>query len=352
MKTILITGGAGFIGSNFIHHLLREHSYRVVNLDLLTYAGNLESLADVEDDDRYAFVRGDINNRELLNLIFADYEVDAVVNFAAESYVDRSITDPDLFVRTNVMGAQTLLDVARRAWVEDPRDPRCRRYRPGVRFVQVSAAEVYGDLGAEGYFTSASPVLPRTPYAASKAGADLVAQAYHETYRLPVSIARSSVSYGPYQLPEKLIPLIIGKARAGGRVPLYGDGRQVRDWLHVHDHCAALDAVLHRGRDGATYLMGGGNAPSNAEVASLVLAQLGAGDDRLQHVDDRPGHDRRLAIDNREIFEELGWAPKLSLAEGIAQTVQWYQDNPEWLRSAASGAYREYYRLHYVGNVR
>lgn len=348
MRTVLITGGAGFVGSNFIHYLLRKYPYRVVNLDLLTYAGNLESLSDIEDDDRYAFVRGDINNRELLNLLFNDYQIDAVVNFAAESYVDRSVTDPDLFVRANVMGTQTLLDAARRAWLEDPLDPRCRSYHEGVRFVQVSAAEVYGDLDEDGYFTARSPLLPRTPYAATKAAADLVAQVYHETYTLPVSITRSSVNYGPYQLPEKLIPLILETVRTGGRVPLYGDGNQVRDWLHVYDHCAALDAVLHRGQAGATYVVGGGGAYPNADVARLVLSQLGVGEDRLQHVTDRPGHDRRLAIDNRETTVQLGWAPKFTLAEGVAQTIDWYRSNPEWLRSATSGAYREYHRLHYA----
>lgn len=347
MKTLLITGGAGFIGSNFVHYALQNHPYRLVNLDLLTYAGNLENLRDVEDDDRHVFIRGDIRDRTLLGQLFADFEFDAVVNFAAESYVDRSITDPEIFLKTNVLGTQTLLDVARESWRTEPANPRCRDYRPGVRFVQVSAAEVYGDLSADELFDEASPLLPTSPYAASKAGADLLVQAYHEAYGLPTNITRCSSNYGPFQFPEKLIPAVIASAVTSTRIPVYGDGQQVRDWLHVADHCRAIDAVMHDGQPGELYNIGGDSAKTNLDVIRYVLAQLEASEDLIEPVADRHGHGRRLVVDNRKIQTELNWSPTFTFESGIQQTIDWYRNNPEWLRGVNSGAYEEYYRLYY-----
>lgn len=346
MKTILITGGAGFIGSNFIHHLLRRGGYRVVNLDVLTYAGNLISLSDVEDDDRYLFVRGDITDRALVTSLFAEHRFDAVVNFAAESYVDRSIKNPELFLATNVVGTQTLLDAARRAWQETTR--RGAVEPPTIRFIQVSAAEVYGDLGPTGSFTEDAPLAPRTPYSASKAGADLIVSAYHETYGLPVAITRSSSNYGAFQFPEKLIPLVIDHCRARVRVPVFGDGHQVRDWLHVDDHCSALDAVLERGRAGRVYNIGGGSEHTNLDVVRTILAKLGRSTSLIDHVEDRDRHDRRLVLDARRVSDELGWRPRYTLDTGLDRTIDWYARNPEWLRNVTSGAYREYFRLYYA----
>jgi len=339
MKTMLVTGGAGFIGSNFIHHLLRKGGYRVVNLDALTYAGNLVSLSDVENDDRYVFVRGDIKDRALVTKVFSDYTIDAVVNFAAESYVDRSIKNPDLFLQSNVVGTQTLLEAARRAW-------QGAATGSAVRFIQVSAAEVYGELGATGLLTEQSELAPRTPYAASKAGADLMAAAYYETYGLPIAITRSSSNFGPFQFPEKLIPLVIERCRARQHVPMYGDGHQVRDWLYVEDHCSALDVVLERGLPGQVYNIGGGSEHSNLEVVSAVLAKLKANEALIEHVADRDRHDRRLALDNGKV-SALGWRPSRTLDQGLDQTIAWYAANPEWLRQVTSGAYREYFRLYH-----
>lgn len=333
MKIVLVTGGAGFIGSNFIHHLLEGgRDLRIVNLDALTYAGNLENLRDCEEDPRYHFVRGDVRDRKLLNRLFAEFEIDTVVHFAAESHVDRSITGPEVFLTTNVLGTQALLEAAKTSWKLKPDDKYSREYREGVKFLQVSTDEVYGTLGPEGMFSEATPLAPNSPYSASKASADLLVTAYHKTYGLPVNITRCSNNYGPYQFPEKLIPLMICKAASDQVLPVYGDGLQVRDWLHVSDHCAAIEAVLERGRAGEVYNVGGHNEKTNLEIVQTILREMGKPASLISYVQDRPGHDRRYAIDNTKIITELGWKPICSFEAGIRQTVRWYMENQDWLR--------------------
>jgi len=326
---ILVTGGAGFIGANFVRRLLARGEDRVVNLDLLTYAGNLENLAGLEAHPRYRFVRGDVGDRGLADSLLAAEKIDAVVNFAAESHVDRSLEAPRTFLETNVLGTQTLLDAARAAGVG--------------RFVQVSTDEVYGSLGAEGRFTETSPLAPNSPYAASKAAADLVCRAYHKTFGLPVMVTRCSNNYGPYQFPEKLIPLMIANALEDRPLPVYGDGLNVRDWLHVEDHCAAVELVLREGRPGEVYNVGGENEWPNLEIVKLLLRLLGKPESLIRFVPDRPGHDRRYAIDAGKLRRELGWAPALPFADGIAATVAWYREHRPWWEQIRSGAYREYY---------
>ena len=345
MKRVLVTGGAGFIGSNFVQYILdHEQSLALlVNLDLLTYAGNLENLQSVENDPRYRFVKGDIRDRALVDQLFQEYDFDTVVHFAAESHVDRSIVEPELFLTTNIVGTQTLLDAAKRHWKLVPEDKYSREYRPGVRYLQVSTDEVYGALGREGMFTETTPLSPNSPYSASKASADLVVRAYHETYGLPVNITRCSNNYGPYQFPEKLIPLMIHNAENNIPLPVYGDGMQIRDWLHVRDHCAAIWTVLNRGEVGEIYNIGGNNEKANIEIVKLILRSLGKGEELITHVKDRPGHDRRYAIDNHKITSELGWAPAYTFEEGIAQTIRWYLEHREWMERVTSGAYQSYY---------
>jgi len=344
MNAVLVTGGAGFVGSHLVHHLLRERPGRVVVLDSLTVAANVADLADLADDDRYAFVRGDIRDRELLARLFADYEFDAVVNLAAESYVDRSITDPEIFVSTNVVGTQALLDAARESWRLTPEDPQEGGFRPGVRFVQVSAAEVYGDVAPDDGFDENAALAPTTPYAGSKAGADLLAQTYHHAFGLPLNIVRCSINYGPHQFPEKLVPKVIDCWSTRRRIPVYGDGMQIRDWLHVDDTCRAIDAVVDRGADGEIYNVGGDSEYTNLAVIEAVLDRLGAPLEAAQHVHDRPGHPRRVVLDSTKIRSELDWAPAHSLTDGVDATVSWYLANPEWLRQVTTGAYREYNR--------
>jgi dTDP-glucose 4,6-dehydratase len=314
-KTLLITGGAGFIGSNFIHYLFNKYpDVKIINLDLLTYAGNPENLTAVADRPGYTFVRGDIADARLVNEIVP--KVDYIVNFAAESHVDRSIEDPTVFIRTNVMGTQVLLDAARKHGVE--------------RYLQISTDEVYGSLGPTGYFTEETPLAPNSPYSASKTGADLLVRAYHETYGLPALITRCSNNYGPYQFPEKLIPFFIKRLLNNQTVPVYGDGLNVRDWLHVADHCSAIDVVLQKGRIGEVYNIGGNNEKTNIEITKLVLAGLGRPESMIEYVQDRLGHDRRYAIDSSKIQKELGWEPKISFEQGIKQTIAWYLDNRAW----------------------
>ena len=333
---LLVTGGAGFIGANYVRMLLERGGDRVVNLDLLTYAGNLENLAGCEGRPDYRFVRGDVRDRALLDRLLAEERIEAVVHFAAESHVDRSIDDPREFLDTNILGTQTLLESARRAGV--------------VRFLQVSTDEVYGSLGPTGLFTEDSPLAPNSPYAASKAAADLVCRAYHRTYGFPVLVTRCSNNYGPYQFPEKLIPLMIANALEGRPLPVYGDGRNVRDWLYVRDHCEAVDAVLRRGRPGEVYNVGGNNEMQNIQIVRLLLELLGLDESRITFVKDRPGHDRRYAIDATRIRDELGWAPRHRFREGIRATVDWYLANRAWWEKVRSGAYREYYdRLYGAG---
>jgi dTDP-glucose 4,6-dehydratase len=334
---LLVTGGAGFIGANFVQHVLAAHpADEVVTLDLLTYAGNLANLEPVMDDPRHRFVRADIADPEAVAAAAAG--VDAIVNVAAESHVDRSIADATAFLRTNVVGTQVLLDAACRAGVR--------------RFLQVSTDEVYGSLAPPGSFTEESPLRPNSPYAASKAAADLLVRAAHRTHGLDAVITRCSNNYGPYQFPEKLIPLFITNALADEPLPLYGDGRHVRDWIHVADHCRALDLALRRGRAGEIYNIGGGNERRNEEIAALILKALDKPPSLLRHVADRPGHDRRYAIDASKIAAELGWAARQPFEEGIADTITWYRTRRPWWEAVKSGAYREYYERTYGERLR
>ena len=349
MRRILVTGGAGFIGSNFIQYILdnQKDVVLLVNLDLLTYAGNLENLVNAESDSRYHFVKGDVRDRELAERLFQAYEFDTVVHFAAESHVDRSIVEPEIFLTTNIIGTQTLLDAAKRHWNLHPEDKHSREYRPGVRYLQVSTDEVYGALGKTGMFTETTPLSPNSPYSASKASADFIVRAYHQTYGLPVNITRCSNNYGPYQFPEKLIPLMIHNAQEDKPLPVYGDGMQVRDWLHVKDHCAAIAAVLEKGRVGEVYNVGGNNEKANLEIVRLILQELGKPESLITHVQDRPGHDRRYAIDNTKITSELGWKPAYTFEAGMKETVRWYLEHPAWVERVVSGDYRSYYNKMY-----
>jgi len=348
MKTILVTGGAGFIGSNFVHYVLSTYpGIQVVNLDALTYAGNLENLEMVKDDPRYYFVKGDIRNRKLLSELFGTWEFDTVVNFAAESHVDRSITEPELFLTTNILGTQALLDAAKDAWKVEPENKYSREYEPGVKYVQVSTDEVYGALGRTGVFTEITPLAPNSPYSASKASADMVVRAYHETYGLPVNITRCSNNYGPYQFPEKLIPLMIHNALADRPLPIYGDGMQVRDWLYVKDHCSAICKVIERGLAGHIYNIGGNNEKTNIGIVKLLLRELGKPESLITHVQDRPGHDRRYAIDNTKITAGLGWKPEYPFETGLQKTITWYLDHQAWMARVTSGEYQAYYSKMY-----
>ena len=348
MKKILVTGGCGFIGSNFVRLALQSlPDCRLVNLDKLTYAGNPQNLADFSQDSRYRFVRGDICDRTLVDALFAAEQFDYVVHFAAESHVDRSIVGPGEFVQTNIVGTFTLLEGARAAW----------QGRQDVRFLHISTDEVYGSLGATGAFSETTPYDPRSPYSASKAASDHLVSAYHHTYGLPTLITNCSNNYGPYHFPEKLIPLIIHNALHGKELPVYGDGKQVRDWLFVNDHCAAILRVLEQGRVGETYNVGGNSEKENIEVVQTVCDLLDAkvgllpdGAPRrslIRFVKDRPGHDRRYAIDASKIRSELGWEPTLTFAQGIEQTIDWYLAHAEWVAAVTSGAYRDYYQQQY-----
>ena len=355
MKSMLVTGGAGFIGSNYIQYVLRNDKdiSLLCNLDLLTYAGNLENLKAVENDTRYYFVNGDIRNKDLLNQLFNKFAFDTIVNFAAESHVDRSINEPELFISTNVLGTQTLLDIARRHWNINPGDKYSREYRPGVRYLQVSTDEVYGTLGAtERAFTEQTPLSPNSPYSASKAGADLLVRAYHETYGIPINITRCSNNYGPHQFPEKLIPLMIHNTQTNRRLPVYGDGMQIRDWLYVEDHCSALCTVLEKGIPGQVYNIGGNHEKPNIEIIKFILRALNKSEELITYVKDRPGHDRRYAIDNTKITAELGWEPAYTFEQGMTKTVQWYLDHQEWMKRVTSGAYLKYYQDMYEGNIK
>jgi dTDP-glucose 4,6-dehydratase len=335
-RTVLVTGGAGFIGSNLVRLLRRERpQWTVVNLDKLTYAGNAESLADLRDDPRHVFVRGDIANAELVEHILANHGVDAILNLAAESHVDRSILGPGIFVETNVSGTQVLLEAARQAGVK--------------RFVQIGTDEVYGSLGASGKFTESSPLSPSSPYSASKAAADLLALAYGRTFGMEVVVTRCSNNYGPYQFPEKLIPLMIANALEGKKLPVYGDGLQIRDWIHVEDHCRALLAALTDGRPGEVYNLGSDNEWPNIRIVERLLQILGKGSELVEHVKDRPGHDRRYAIDASKARAELGWAPRVGFEEGLQATVAWYVQHRDWWERIRTGAYRTYYERNYGG---
>ena len=318
MTTVLVTGGAGFIGSCFVRHELKKHpDYKIINLDALTYCGNLENLKDVENNPNYTFVHGNICDRNLVRDLVK--EADLVVNFAAESHVDNSIKHPEIFVETNVQGTLNLLQASKELGVE--------------RYLQVSTDEVYGTLGKTGYFYETTPLAPNSPYSASKASADMLVRAYRETYGLPTLNTRCSNNYGPYQYPEKLIPFFISQLLKGEKVPVYGDGLNVRDWLYVYDHCEAIDVVLHKGKVGEVYNIGGHNEKTNMEITRLILDVMGKDESSIEYVEDRLGHDRRYAISNDKITSELGWRPSLTFEEGIKITIDWYLNNQDWMKS-------------------
>ena len=317
---LLVTGGAGFIGSCFVRHILNKYKdYKVINLDALTYAGNIKNLDDIKDNPNYKFVHGNICDKKLAKELIIDGAVDAVINFAAESHVDRSITGPEIFIETNVQGTLNLLQAAKEAKTQ--------------RFLQVSTDEVYGTLGKDGYFYETTPLAPNSPYSASKASADLLVRAYYETYKMPVLNTRCSNNYGPYQYPEKLIPFFISQLLKGEKVPVYGDGMNVRDWLYVYDHCSAIDTVLHKGRVGEVYNIGGHNEKTNLEITKIILDAMGKDESSIKYVEDRLGHDRRYAIDNHKIQTELGWEPSVTFEEGIKLTIDWYLNNQDWIKS-------------------
>lgn len=318
MTKVLVTGGAGFIGNCFVRHMLKKYpDYQIINLDVLTYAGNIENLDDVKDNPNYKFVKGNICDKKLVNKLMS--EVDMCVHFAAESHVDRSITGPEIFIETNIMGTQILLEGARHNKIK--------------RYLQVSTDEVYGSLGPTGLFTEDTPLAPNSPYSASKTGADLLVRAYYETYKMPVLTTRCSNNYGPYQYPEKLIPLFIKKLLAGEKVPVYGDGLNVRDWLYVYDHCEAIDVVLHKGKAGGIYNIGGNNEKTNMEITKIVLAGMKKDESSIEYVEDRLGHDKRYAIDSSKMKNELGWEPKVKFEDGIKITIDWYLKNQDWIKN-------------------
>ena len=334
MKNILVTGGAGFIGSNFINSVLTERDdYNIVNLDKLTYAGNLENLKDIEENNNYHFVKGDITNSELVDYIFKKYSIKYVINFAAESHVDRSILGSEIFFRTNVIGTNVLLEASRRYEVE--------------KYLQVSTDEVYGSLGKEGLFTEQTPLSPNSPYSSSKAGADMMALAFYHTYGLPVVVTRCSNNYGPLQFPEKLIPLMIINAMNNKKLPVYGDGMNIRDWIYVLDHNKAIEMVLEKGKVGEVYNIGASNERPNIEIVKLILKKLNKDEELIEYVKDRLGHDRRYAIDSTKIQNELGWSPKYDFANAIEKTVNWYLENKNWWEKIISGEYQNYYKLQY-----
>lgn len=337
MKTILVTGGAGFIGSNFVYYMLKKHpDYKIVCLDALTYAGNLETLEEAMKNKNFRFVKGDITDRKGVYSLFGEEKFDAVVNFAAESHVDRSIDEPEIFLKTNILGTQVLLDA-------------CRKYG-NIRYHQVSTDEVYGDLPLDRpdlFFTEETPIHTSSPYSASKASADLLVCAYHRTYGLPTTISRCSNNYGPYHFPEKLIPLMIANALADKKLPVYGDGKNVRDWLYVEDHCKAIDLIVENGKTGEIYNIGGHNEKTNLEVVKTVLRILGKSEDLISFVKDRPGHDMRYAIDPTKIKNELGWYPETTFDEGIKKTVEWYLSNKPWWQNIINGEYVKYYEKMY-----
>lgn len=379
MKTYLVTGAAGFIGANFIKYLLykkyKDEDIKIIVLDLLTYAGNLGTIKDDIDNKRCFFVRGDIRDRELADKLFAENDIDYVVNFAAESHVDRSIEDPQLFLSVNILGTQNLLDAARKAWVTGKDEAGYPTWKAGKRFHQVATDEVYGSLGPEGYFTEETPLCPHSPYSASKTSADLFVMAYHDTYHMPVTITRCSNNYGPYHFPEKLIPLIINNILEGKKLPVYGKGENVRDWLYVEDHCKAIDLVVRKGRDGQVYNVGGHNEMKNIDIVKLTIKTIHdmmekepelrkvlkkqeldengeiridwINNDLITFVADRLGHDQRYAIDPTKIKNELGWYPETKFADGIVKTIRWNLEHQDWIKEVTSGDYQKYYEQMY-----
>ena len=347
MRTYLVTGGAGFIGSNYIHYMFKKYgdTIRIINVDKLTYAGNLENLEDIKDRENYTFIRADICDSEAIQKIFDENDIDRVVHFAAESHVDRSIRNPEVFVKTNVLGTLVMLNAAKAAW-ELPDGT----FKEDKKFLHVSTDEVYGDLPLDRpdlFFTEETPIHTSSPYSSSKAGADLLVLAYHRTYGLPVTISRCSNNYGPYHFPEKLIPLMIANALNDKPLPVYGKGENVRDWLYVEDHCKAIDLIIHKGRVGEVYNIGGHNEMRNIDIVKLICKELGKPESLITYVADRKGHDMRYAIDPTKIHNELGWLPETKFADGIKKTIQWYLDNRKWWETIISGEYQNYYEKMY-----
>ncbi|MBF4695152.1 dTDP-glucose 4,6-dehydratase [Fusibacter ferrireducens] len=335
MKTILITGGAGFIGSHFVKLMLQKYpKYRILNIDHLTYAGNLENLESIQNNENYTFIKADIRDRVKVESIFETYDVSLIVNFAAESNVDRSIEAQEVFLSTNIIGTQVLLDTAKKYWKVNPRDKYCQKYKAGVKFLQVSTDEVYGALGETGLFDETMPLMPNNPYSVSKASADMLVRVYHEMFGMPINITRCSNNYGPFQFPEKLVPLMIYNCIHEKELPIYGDGMQIRDWLHVSDHCSAIDQVLHEGIDGEIYNVGGNNEKTNLEVVKLIIHTLRKSENLIRYVVDRPGHDRRYAINNTKITTQLGWKPTYTFEQGMQETIRWYLDHTEWVENS------------------
>ncbi|MCZ6704021.1 MAG: dTDP-glucose 4,6-dehydratase [Ignavibacteria bacterium] len=334
MKNVLVTGGAGFIGSNFINYILaKRDDYNIIILDKLTYAGNLENLIASETKKNYHFIKGDISNKELVNYLFKKFDIKYVINFAAESHVDRSILGSEIFFKSNVLGTNVLLEVARKYSVK--------------KFLQISTDEVYGSLNSDGLFTEDTPLHPNSPYAASKASADMMALAYHHTYGVPVVITRCSNNYGPYQFPEKLIPLMIINSLKGKKLPVYGDGMNIRDWVYVIDHNAAVETVLENGKSGEVYNIGASTEMPNIQIVKLILNELGKSEDMIEYVKDRLGHDRRYAIDSTKIENELGWNPKFNFEEAMSQTIKWFLTNKTWWERIITGEYQDYYETQY-----
>lgn len=349
MKTYLVTGGAGFIGSNFIIYMLNKYNdVKIINVDKLTYAGNLENLKDIENNPNYSFVQCDICDKQKIEKIFEENQIDYVVNFAAESHVDRSIKYPEVFVKTNVLGTVNLLNVAKNSW-EIGND----KYKDGCKFLQVSTDEVYGSLGETGFFMETTPLDPHSPYSSSKASADLFVKAYGDTYKFPVNITRCSNNYGPYQFPEKLIPLMINNALNHKELPVYGDGMQIRDWLYVEDHCKAIDMVIRNGILGEVYNVGGHNERPNIAIVKKIISYINKNVDdsvceqMIKYVEDRKGHDRRYGIDPEKIKNDLGWYPETTFEVGIEKTIKWYLNNKSWMKNVTSGAYQDYYKNMY-----
>lgn len=348
MKTYLVTGGAGFIGSNFVHYMLNKYKdIQIINLDKLTYAGNLENLKTIENDERYLFVQGDICDKDLVKSLFDKHSINYVVHFAAESHVDRSIREPEIFTKTNVLGTVNLLNCAKNAWeIADG-------WKEGVKFHHVSTDEVYGSLGKTGYFTETTPLDPHSPYSASKTGSDLMVKAYYDTYRMPVNITRCSNNYGPYQFPEKLIPLLINNCLNHKDLPVYGAGMNIRDWLYVEDHCKAIDMIINKGKIGQVYNVGGHNERTNITIVKTVINYINKHVDKavtenlIKYVADRKGHDLRYGIDPTKIKEELGWYPETTFEVGIVRTIKWYLDNQDWMKNVTSGEYQKYYEKMY-----
>jgi len=373
--TYLVTGGAGFIGANFVKYLLKIHSdIKIVVLDDLTYAGNLGTIKNDLKDSRLIFVKGDIKDSDIVAEIFEKYPINYVVNFAAESHVDRSIENPLIFLETNILGTQNLLDIAKKHWSVGKDENGYPIYKTDVKYLQVSTDEVYGSLGETGYFTETTPLDPRSPYSASKTGADLIVKAYGETYKMPINITRCSNNYGPYHFPEKLIPLIIKNILEGKQLPVYGDGSNIRDWLYVEDHCKAIDTVLLKGRVGEVYNVGGHNEKKNIDIVKLTISTIRSlfdenkeyrkalkkpgediswiNDDLISYVADRLGHDHRYAIDPAKITSELGWYPETKFEDGIVKTIRWYLENQDWVEEVTSGDYQRYYEEMYGERIK